>query len=88
LDVGTFTNEQLVLGAGVSCESVVGLNDCSRWIACIQVSIGVARRGRQDTGKLLDKTTRLAEYTHNMATREVSGVSQGFKVSQELRRTK
>jgi hypothetical protein len=41
-------------------ESVVGLDDCAGREAGIQVAIRVARRGRQDTGKLLDMVTVLA----------------------------
>jgi hypothetical protein len=76
LNIGALTDEQLVFRAGVSCESVVGLDDCTGRVAGIQVPIGVARRGRQDTGKLLDRTTIQTGYTHNIATRDEREVSR------------
>ena len=68
MNIGTLTNEQLVVGTGMVGESIVGLDDSSRWIACVQVPTRITRRGRQDTGTLLDRTTRLAGHTHNIAT--------------------
>lgn len=69
MDIGTLTNEQLIVGAGMIGDGVIGLDDSAWRISGVQVSARVARRGRQDTGRLLDTTARQAGYTHNMAER-------------------
>lgn len=69
LDIGTLTNEKLVVRAGMLGKSVVGLDDGAGWVAGIQVPARIARRRRQDTSKLSDTAVSLERHTYNIVTR-------------------
>lgn len=84
LDIGTLTNEKLVFRAGMLGESVVGLDDGAGRVAGVQVPARVARRWRQNTGKVSDMAMLLVGI-HTTLRQEVCDGCRGFKVSGSTR---